>query len=175
MLSWKDFFAIRRPRVPAPDSCFPKLSQNERLVCFGVFNIIGYLLQMGSIGGIVSSAVTGDSGNFALSYSIGNVLSLIGLLFLVSGKELLKSMNQPGRKFASFALMASMLACLVLPWVWKGRLAGIVILSAVIIQMASYWYFVFTYIPCGKQCCGILFGRCFRRVVLEDIRLPIIS
>jgi hypothetical protein len=56
--------------------CFPELSFTERLIGFGVCTVLGYFIQLLSFGAVVS-ALTGNPTKFALTYTIGNILSLL--------------------------------------------------------------------------------------------------
>lgn len=59
----------------------PSLSFNERLIGFGVCVVLGYFVQILSFGAILNPT------KFAISYTIGNILSLCGTGFLMGFKS----------------------------------------------------------------------------------------
>jgi hypothetical protein len=66
------------------ESCFPTLSYTERLIGFGICFVvgikkftIGYLIQLLSFGAFLG-VLTGSPAKFAIIYSVGNILSLVG-------------------------------------------------------------------------------------------------
>ena len=72
-----------RQVVPNP-SCFPQLSLTERLIAFGILNGLGFILQFGALARFMKAILTNDTEHFALTYSAGNVMSIVGILFLDS-------------------------------------------------------------------------------------------
>ena len=59
------------------ESCFPTLSLKERLMGFAVCFGIGTLLQILSMGSFVG-VLLGKTSKFALLYTFGNIVSLVG-------------------------------------------------------------------------------------------------
>jgi len=59
------------------DSCFPTLSIKERLIGFAVCFAVGSLLQVLSMGAFIG-ILLGKTFKFAILYTFGNIVSLIG-------------------------------------------------------------------------------------------------
>ena len=64
------------------NTCFPKLSFKERVIGFVVCTILGYAISIISLGSFLGVA-TGKPEKFAIMYSLGNVIALMGTGFLV--------------------------------------------------------------------------------------------
>ena len=62
------------------ESCFPALSYQERLIGFGFCFVLGTLIQFLSFGSIFGVLV-GSPTKFAITYTLGNILSLSGFDF----------------------------------------------------------------------------------------------
>lgn len=59
------------------DSCFPTLSYRERITGFLICFALGLVIQFFSVGSLMGLAL-GKISKFALLYSLGNIISLIG-------------------------------------------------------------------------------------------------
>lgn len=59
------------------ESCFPKLSFKERLIGFGLCCAFGWFISIMSFGSAFG-IMTGSPEKFAISYSLGNFLTLLG-------------------------------------------------------------------------------------------------
>lgn len=59
------------------------LNYKERLCAFIVFNLLGYIIQLGSLGNFYNSIKKNDPAKFAFLYSIGNILSFVGTFIYV--------------------------------------------------------------------------------------------
>ena len=144
--------AAPRPR----DAFLPQLSPKERFLAFIVFNALGYALQLGSTARLFGSISSGEVGAFARVYSLGNVLSLIGVMFLVGFKEHLAQIAQRERRCSSIVFFGSMAGCLLLPLALRGTAGNALTAACVVVQMGSYWYYLLSYVPWGQQLCDRL-------------------
>ncbi len=59
------------------DSCFPTLTLKERLTGFGICVGIGFIIQFLSFGSLLG-LLTGKASKFAILYSLGNIVSIVG-------------------------------------------------------------------------------------------------
>mmetsp|Transcript_6204 Transcript_6204/g.561 ORF Transcript_6204/g.561 Transcript_6204/m.561 type:complete len:84 (-) Transcript_6204:277-528(-) len=80
------FFNVSSHLTQENESCFPKMSYKERLVGFGLCCGLGWFIQLMSFGAVFA-LIAGKPEKFAISYSLGNFLSLLGTSFLVGFKK----------------------------------------------------------------------------------------
>ena len=153
-----------RGKLTDLNSCIPELTLQQRIAAFVVFTAIGYVLQIGSFSKYVSSLFEKDPMHFSLVYSFGNVLSLIGLFFLVGFHDQLKLIAHENRRTVSIVYFGSMLLCLILPFVLQNSVGKILVAVFVLIQMISYWWYTLSYLPWARECIGGCFN-CIRRII----------
>ncbi len=146
-------------------SCFPNLSFKERMIAFVFFNAIAFLLQIGSLFRFLNSIAHNDPEHFALVYSFGNVLALVGMLFLIGIKQQMKMIVNENRRAISLVFFGSMVFCIVVSLSTDNAVAKFLVVIAVVVQMVSYWWYALSYIPFGRQlvkgcfsCLKTLFG-----------------
>ena len=132
---------------PKDPVCLPFLSSGERLAGMLICTVIGWYLQWGSLSRLLQSLRDWDPGFFAVSYSLGNLVSLAGSLFLVSFSRQLQSALAPERRAISGVFFGSLALSLLLPLVLSGKAAGLATLLAVAVQMGSYWVYFLSYFP----------------------------
>lgn len=137
------------------ETCFKSLSLKERVSAFVFFNILAYVLQMESIFKFFTSIAIGDTSSFAYLYSFGNILSIIGTLFIVGVNEQIAIATNPTRKMCSIVYFASILLTLLFASVLSGVVGKVLTTGAVGVQMVSYWWYLFSYIPGARNfLCG---------------------
>lgn len=131
-----------------PDTpCLQFLSFPERLVGMLFCTAVGWYLQWGSLSRLLNSIRSWDPRGFALSYSLGNCVSLAGSLFLVGFRKQLKSAAAPERRVVSCAFFGSLLFSLVWPLIFEGKFARLVTLVAVVAQIITYWVYFLSFFP----------------------------
>lgn len=59
------------------------LNYKEKLCAFIFFNLLGYIIQLGSLTNLYRTVVNNEPGNFVFLYTLGNILSLIGTIIYV--------------------------------------------------------------------------------------------
>ena len=128
-------------------SCFPSLSYKERIIAFVIFNVLGYIVQLGSFLRFISAVAGGDPAKFAMVYTLGNVLALCGTLFLVGIKQQIKMASNPTRRLVSLIFFGSLILCIVTPLVMKNKGGKVLTFIFVFVQMGSYWWYTLSYIP----------------------------
>ena len=141
------------------ESCLPALSFKERLiafcVCFGL-SITIEVVSMGSILGII----TGNPTRYALSMTLGNILSILGTGFLLGFKRQFKSAFDEKRRLTTVIFFSSMV--LTLFSVYLG--IAILTLLLIFVQFGSYIWYMASYFPWGRsillRVCKSCFGRC---------------
>eukprot|EP01123_Difflugia_compressa_P011967 TRINITY_DN4964_c0_g2_i1.p1 TRINITY_DN4964_c0_g2~~TRINITY_DN4964_c0_g2_i1.p1 ORF type:complete len:125 (+),score=21.83 TRINITY_DN4964_c0_g2_i1:2-376(+) len=122
--------------------------------------VIGFILSV--LSGIL--LVFGDIKNFAILYSIGNVITITSTCFLMGPMKQLKSMVETSRIVSTIiffvALGATLAVALILgerPGTW------ILVLLCVIIQWLAFTWYSISYIPFAQTCVKKFVGG-----VLED-------
>ena len=153
---------------PEPQPCFPTLSKKERFAGLLITTLIGYYLQWGSLSSLVSTLKTWQPASFAIPYTMGNIVSMAGTLFVVSFQEQLNSITDYNRRTVSSVFFGSMAISLLVPLFFSNVLARFVTIVAVGTQMVSYWIYLFSYIPFGRKvlysCCSCCFDLTKRAV-----------
>ncbi|KAJ1730957.1 hypothetical protein LPJ61_002765 [Coemansia biformis] len=120
------------------------LSRTERLMAFGACFVIGLALS------IIGSALvfTGHLAVFAVCYSLGNVVSLLGMCFLVGFKKHLKMAMAPVRLTAFIVYIAFLALTFVSAFAFD--IAALCIVFAICQYCALAWYSA-SYIPYGRK------------------------
>ena len=139
------------------------MSFKERLCAFIFFNLLGYIIQLGSLSNLYLSIKSGEVTSFVLFYTIGNILSLIGTFIYVGVNTQLSNMTAVERRLTSIVFFSSMIFCLVYPIFDSSTFGKILTIAAVIVQMISYWIYTISFFPRLQnkltECCGIITGR----------------
>jgi len=160
MAGFFNFEQEPRSLVSEEQGCLPALSYKERVtgfvVCFGL-GILVDLLSWGSLVGLL----TGDPTRFALSYSLGNALSIAGTGFLIGFERQWKSVFDKKRRISSVVFLGALVMTLVSALVFK---IAILTLCFILVQICAFVWYVASYFPwgreiiagCGKKC----FGKC---------------
>eukprot|EP01016_Furgasonia_blochmanni_P037996 TRINITY_DN4543_c0_g3_i2.p1 TRINITY_DN4543_c0_g3~~TRINITY_DN4543_c0_g3_i2.p1 ORF type:complete len:231 (+),score=13.69 TRINITY_DN4543_c0_g3_i2:99-791(+) len=139
------------------EGCFPQLSFQERLLCFAGCWVVGLLVQFMSFGSFAQIAL-GNPTPFALSITIGNILSLMGTGFLVGFKRQFTNMSDPNRLYTSIVYVGAIIMTLFSAFVLH---SGILCLLSVLVQIGAYFWYCASYIPYARTC--IL--NCFKNTV----------
>jgi hypothetical protein len=122
------------------ESC--KLSRQQRIVGFLACFSLGTALS------IMSAFTIAMPSKFAISYSIGNVMSVASSGFLVGPKTQCKYACAPVRIWAFIFFILSLIATLISALVVKKMLLTLFFL---IIQVASGLWYAASYVPYGRQ------------------------
>merc|ERR1719506_2490976 len=120
-------------------SIFPQLSWHQRLFGFGTCWFLGCVLNLCSFGSMFQ-LLTGRPVKFAITYTVGNLLTLFSTFFVVQPRKQLQRMGQEHRQTASIAYIASMILTLLFCCLQPFPLRGVVLLTCVIVQYCSLWW-----------------------------------
>ena len=90
--------------------CWPELSLKERIVGWLVCCVIGWVL---SFMASVSLVASDDIAAFAVMYSLGQILNIVGSMVLASPKSQWKAMTSKSRRFTSLIYILSIIATVV--------------------------------------------------------------
>ena len=148
-------------------SLCPSMSLQNRLICFGVCTGVGIML---SIGGSINMFFHNYQGifvlllsflnvilGFAVLYSMGTIISLIGSGFLRGPVKQIKALTDTSRLVAVLVMLFSIVITIVAAVVWKN---GILSLVFCIFQFFSYMWYCLSYIPYGRDAVTGCFKSC---------------
>eukprot|EP00386_Alphamonas_edax_P007899 GDKI01026139.1.p1 GENE.GDKI01026139.1~~GDKI01026139.1.p1 ORF type:complete len:177 (+),score=14.84 GDKI01026139.1:68-598(+) len=128
-------------------SCFPSLTYYERIMGFTACFLAGTIIWLFSFGSF-TEMLTGNPSRFALTYTLGNVISLFSSCFLVGPMQQLKNMSDKNRRMASMLYVGSLIGTLVLCFTYPISLLIIILVIAQFVAMS--WY-TLSYIPFGRS------------------------
>ena len=118
-----------------------------RLTIFIVLNVLGYILQFGSIAALIKSILTLNPFNLAFYYTFGNVLSLSASFVLFGVQDQYNKIIDPSRIRISMVFFGSLFLCLLIPMVSKGWISSVVVLCLIITQIIFYWVYTISLFP----------------------------
>lgn len=144
------------------EGCIPALSFKERimgfLTCFGLAIFID-IVSMGSMFGLI----TGNPTRFAMSYTMGNILSIAGTGFLVGFKSQLKSAFDKKRRITSIVFFGSMIMTLISVLFFKSAMMTLIF---IFIQVCAYIWYMASFFPWGREillkCLSKCCSKCFK-------------
>ncbi|KAI8325233.1 SFT2-like protein [Martensiomyces pterosporus] len=133
------------------------LSRTERYMAFGACFVIGLVLSILGTVLIFSGHMTG----FAVCYSMGNVISLFGMGFLIGFKRQLKMATAPVRLTAF--LVYIILLVLTFVFAFAVRIAILCLILAICQFCALAWYSA-SYIPFGRKMIKGMCSTCAKAI-----------
>jgi len=121
------------------------------LICFSVGTVLSIISTMN-----VPSIVLKPS-RFAIPFTLGNIISLLSMSFLIGFKKQCSSLFHKDRALASSVFIASMVGTIVASVILHSAL---LCFAFIIIQYSAYIWYCASYIPygrsfllgCGKKC-----------------------
>lgn len=143
--------------------CLPELSFKERVTAFAVCFGLGMIIDMLSLGSAFG-LITGNNTRFALTYTLGNILSLAGTTFLFGFKRQLKSVFDKKRRIASSIFLASMVMTLVSALVLHKPFLTLIF---VVVQFCAFVWYIASYVPWGRDCLTGCIKKCCRGMTSE--------
>ena len=145
------------------DSCLPSLTFKERIMAFLVTFGLGIFIDIISLGSIFG-LFTGNPVRYAMSLTLGNVLSIAASGFLLGFKRQLKGAFDPKRRICAGIFVGSMIMTLVSVFLIK---IPIITLFFIITQILSYIWYITSYIPWGRKILMGCLQCCFKKCVGE--------
>merc|ERR1712010_319681 len=95
------------------DECCPTLTLKQRIIGFVICAGVGLLLTLGSFFRF-KKCVDGDCAPFAVIYTLGNIIAVLGSFFLSGPCKQLKSCFELGRLCATITFIVMMILTLVI-------------------------------------------------------------
>ena len=140
------------------DGCMPSLSWNQRWYGFcGCFVLGGLMSLLSSF-----ALVKGDITNFAVFYSLGNIIAISSTGFVWGPKKQCKKMFHKSRAIATVIYLVCIVATLIVACADLGMENGAkiaVCIVLIIIQFIALCWYCLSYIPYArtmvKNCLGI--------------------
>uniref|UniRef100_A0A7S3YJD1 Vesicle transport protein n=2 Tax=Lotharella globosa TaxID=91324 RepID=A0A7S3YJD1_9EUKA len=126
--------------------CLPPLTWEQRLWGFGIFFGFGCLISFMSTFSVLQIMV--NPAKFALTYTLGNVLSICSLMFLMGPCRQIKKMFDKDRRVATGVYIISMTITFIA--VFK-KVPGYFIIPLIFFQFCALIYYSATYIPYGRE------------------------
>jgi hypothetical protein len=128
---------------PCAEMC-PNLSFRQRVQgCLGCF-ALGFVIS----GLSFISWSTGQTATFAFMYTIGNIVSLAGSMFLMGPKRQCRNMMKARRRWAAGIYLTMMIVTIILA---LNDGPGLVVLLCVFLQWCAMVWYVASYIPFGQR------------------------
>ncbi|KAJ1964262.1 hypothetical protein GGI12_001531 [Dipsacomyces acuminosporus] len=133
------------------------LSRSERYMAFGACFVIGFVLSI--LGTVL--IFTGRMTAFAVCYSMGNLVSLFGMGFLIGFKRQLKMATAPVRLTAFLIYLALLIMTFVFAFA-----VGIAILCLIlaICQFCALAWYAASYVPFGRKMIKNMCGACAKAI-----------
>mmetsp|Transcript_20134 Transcript_20134/g.30154 ORF Transcript_20134/g.30154 Transcript_20134/m.30154 type:complete len:221 (+) Transcript_20134:58-720(+) len=126
--------------------CIPPLTWEQRLWGFGIFFGFGCLISFLSTFSLAQIMI--NPSKFAITYTLGNVLSICSLMFLMGPCNQLKKMFDSDRRIATMIYLGSMVLTLIA--VFK-HIPGYFVLPIIFFQFCALVWYSATYIPYGRD------------------------
>ncbi|ORY95029.1 Got1/Sft2-like family-domain-containing protein [Syncephalastrum racemosum] len=136
---------------------FCGLDRMQRLYAFGACFVVGMIISILSTLCLLTMNVT----LFAILYSIGNIVSLFSLTFIIGIPKQIKTMFAPVRFWATTIYIALLALTLALS-IWLKNFVLSIIL--VIVQFCALVWYAASYIPYGRELIRRAFGSCITSI-----------
>ena len=120
-----------------------QLTRTQRFYAFGALFVVGFIVSFLSTFSLFSGRVA----DFAILFTLGNVISLTATGFLIGFTLQFKKMFEPGRRIATAAFLGTMVLTLTFGFMKIGILA---LLCCIVQYLALLWYSI-SYIPFARD------------------------
>jgi len=131
--------------VTPNDSLCPSMTLKQRVMGFVLMVGIGIILSI--LSGVI--LIFGDIKNFAILYSVGNVVAIAATCFLIGPVKQLKNMVDPERVVSTIIFFLALGATIAIALTIKN---GLLVLIFVVIQWAAFVWYSISYIPFAQSC-----------------------
>mmetsp|Transcript_6439 Transcript_6439/g.9658 ORF Transcript_6439/g.9658 Transcript_6439/m.9658 type:complete len:173 (+) Transcript_6439:68-586(+) len=160
-MPWSDIIRGNAPAAEADSSIFnesemcgacPSLSYQNRVIGFVTCMVVGYFISFMGTAMLISGGVS----EFAVLYTLGNVIALCGSAFLIGPKSHCQKMFHEKRRYAAIFYITMLLLVFTLALI--GINVFLILVLLVIQCLSAIWYSA-SYIPYGRTmivnaCCG---------------------
>ncbi|KAL9547250.1 hypothetical protein MBANPS3_006254 [Mucor bainieri] len=132
------------------------LTKTQRFYAFGIAFVAGTLLSIVSTITLITNITA-----FAILYSIGNIISLLSLTFIIGLKKQFKTMFAPVRFWATVIYLGMLVLTIVISVTLQKFFISLIF---VIIQFAALVWYSASYIPYGREMIRRFFGSCITSI-----------
>ncbi|CAO3654559.1 unnamed protein product [Mucor hiemalis] len=133
------------------------LNKTQRLYAFGGCFVVGAFLSILSTLLLIGMNIPA----FAILYSIGNVISMLSLTFIIGLKKQFSTMFAPVRFWATVVYLALLIVTLIISITLKLWFLSLIL---VIIQFCALVWYSASYIPYGREMIRRFFGSCITSI-----------
>ncbi|CAD2216521.1 hypothetical protein AGDE_00592 [Angomonas deanei] len=127
------------------ESLCPSLTFKQRLYGAGGCLVLGFIFSILSW----VSVFLQDYVFFGVLFTIGNLISISGSLFLCGPVKQIKNMFNEGRWIASAVYIVTMILTILAAVLLKN---GIAVIFCCLIQYVAMWWYFLSYIPFARDC-----------------------
>ncbi|CAK63151.1 unnamed protein product (macronuclear) [Paramecium tetraurelia] len=135
------------------DAVCPKLSYQQRLWGFLICSGIGWFLEFCAF----ISFFQGNGKEFAIIFSIGNLVAIMSTLFLSGPKDQCKKMADKSRLISTIIFFSTLIVTLVLAFATD---LTFLTLLMTLVQFCAYVWYVLSFIPFGQRMLKKFFSSC---------------
>jgi hypothetical protein len=136
---------------------FCTLTRTQRLYGFAACFVLGWLITLGSC--FTIARIGTNPGQFAIMYTLGNLIALASTCFLFGPWKQIKTMFKPVRAIATIIYLVAMALTLYVAIEVQKPLPVIV---CMVIQLCAMIWYCASYIPFGRKmittCLGSVVG-----------------
>ena len=139
------------------DSCCPELEWKTRIIGFAITAILG-------IGGFIFLLMPFSlllPGAFVVVFSCSSVCCVLSTFFLMGPKKQWASMMKPQRMITSIIYIISFVLTIVTSILDDESFFKYIFMG---IQLASFIWYVLSYIPFAQKCCSSCMKNCLKEV-----------
>ena len=144
-------------------SFFPKLTLKQKILSLAICVIFGFVLEFLSYMVLFFGKAGKKAVAFAILYTIGNIVTILGMGFIVGFKSQYKSITHKNRLFASLLYFGSIILTLIVAFTVADPTRRLLLVLLIIIQYFAYIWYCLSYIPygrtmikkCLKSCCKV--------------------
>ncbi|KAI9345380.1 Got1/Sft2-like family-domain-containing protein [Pilaira anomala] len=133
------------------------LNKTQRLYAFCGAFVVGFVLSLVS----TLLLISGNMAGFAILYSIGNVVSMLSLTFIIGLKKQFKTMFAPVRFWATVIYLGLLITTLIVSLTLKQWLLSLIL---VLVQFCALVWYSASYIPYGREMIRRFFGSCITSI-----------
>lgn len=133
-------------------SLCPDLTYEQRIGGYVTCFVISFILSIGSLTRLVQLA-QGEPGPFVVFYSLGNVVAIVGSLFLMGPKSQCRSMFKKTRRWATICYLSTILItifCAFYQGIPPESRVGVIVVCVIIQWIAMLWYTI-SFIPYARE------------------------
>ena len=124
------------------------LTYGQRFTAFVICFAVGTLLSVVSTMNVPSIVLRPS--RFAIPFTLGNIVSLLSMSFLIGFKRQCSSIFHRDRKITSTIFIISMIGTIVASFFLH---SGVLTFGCVVVQYSAYIWYCLSYIPYGRSAC----------------------